>query len=835
MRIFINYRREDTRHVAGRLAADLAERYGTENVFLDTRSIIGGELFKDVIKDAASDADVLIALIGERWLNARDDHRRRLDDPGDLVRGEIEMALERELRVIPALVDGTPMPPVDQLPDAIRPMAERNAIELSHSRWESDVERLIETLDAADRAEEPMLRVPPTPLIGREGELEQLCELLRRPDVRLVTLVGPGGTGKTRLALEVAARIAREFGDGVLFVPLAPITDPKLVASEIARATDTRESTGTDLTKSLKKALQLRRLLLVLDNFEHLMEAALVVAEILTGAHELKVLITSRAPLRISGEHVYPLPPLAVPPPAASTPREVLGAPAGALFVERAQAADAGFRLTDENAAAVAEICRRLDGLPLALELAAARTRLLAPPAMLERLGRGLDLLTRGARDAEDRQRTLRRAIEWSYDLLEPAEQMLLGRLSVFSGGWTLEAAEAVCNAELDSLDVLIENSLITARRGRYDMLETIRAFAQSVGGRERELERRHAGYYADLSEAAERNFETQDQRRAMTVLDSEQDNIRAALRWSIDTKDGDTAARAASGVGYLWYLRGNISVGRAWFDEIKTLEIGSDRLRRRVLTQIGNLANAHGDFRAAVEAYEEALDLSRRLGDASMTAAALNNLGTARMLGGELDPARTLFTASTEMASAAGDHVGVASAACNLGALAIWREDYRAAEEFLTRAVEVARRIAHAFGLAESLSNLAIAVIALGDLDRARSVLEEALGLAVELNAEHVVADVISNVAYALGAAGRGNIGARLLGAADAARKRADVVLSPFAMEVHDRIERHVRKGATPSAFDEARERGSKLALADAAREANRCLPLLGIETSVQ
>src|SRR5918997_891894 len=471
-----------------------------------------------------------------------------------------------------------------------------------------------------------------TPLVGREREVEAVCGLLRSSETRLLTLLGPGGTGKTRVGLQVAAELADDFEDGVFFVPIAAITDPALVAPTIARTLGLSE--GAQPPEELLEGYLLdRQTLLLLDNLEQVIEAAPVVERLLSSAANLKILATSRIPLGLYGEYEFPVPPLSLPDPDSLPPLEHLTEyEAIRLFVERARAVRPDFSLTEESGPAVVEICERLDGLPLAIELAAARIKLLPPRVLLDRLGNRLKILTGGARNLPERQRTLRNAIEWSYRLLDEGEKMLFGRLGVFSSGATLEAMEAVCDAEGDlPTDVfegassLLNKSLVRQEEGaggepRFVMLETIHEFANvKLEGRgEAEAVRcAHAEYFLALAEEADPMLWGAEDAAWLDRLEQEHDNMRTALSWAIEHEEGELALRLGAALPWFWYMEGYYGEGRRWLEAAlgKDWDAAAAEARARALEGVGWLASGQGDLDRAQAPTEEGLKLSTETG----------------------------------------------------------------------------------------------------------------------------------------------------------------------------------------------------------------------------
>jgi predicted ATPase/class 3 adenylate cyclase len=682
------------------------------------------------------------------------------------------------------------------------------------------------------------LRLEPTPLVGRRSQVEEVAERLGGKEVRLLTLTGPGGTGKTRLALQAGADLLEEFDDGVFFVSLATITDPELVPSAIAGSLGLKESAGQSLEENLEGYLRQKRLLLILDNFEQVLEGGPLVGDLLSACPDLKVLATSRIALRLYGEQEYPVPPLEVPdslrlpPPARLVQYEAVR-----LFVERARAVKLDFEVTDENASAVAEICVHLDGLPLAIELAAARIKLLPPGALLSRLGDRLGLLKGGARDLPDRQRTLRATIDWSYGLLDEDEKTLFGKLSVFSGGSTLEAIDEVCDPEeeLEALEVvgsLLEKSLLRREEGadgesRFVMLETIQEYAREKleeSGATEEMRRRHAEHYLALAETAEPELLGADQGRWMRRLGTEFANLRETHTWSLEPgrEGGERAGmrlRLAAALWRFWTAQ-RFGEGKVWLQTALERDTGgSPTLRAKALGALGFILLFQHDYERAIAALEEAIALYGELGDKSGAAFALTNLGWATLHGDYRGRVPAFVReAETLMQEDIDDHaraiLGIVRASAAIG-----QGDLDSAMLQLEESLALCRELGDRRSAAMALFVLGVTELRRGHLERGATLLEEGAQISREL------ADRLGTPYFAEGlaklAALRGSPvrAARLWGAAEALREQMGMSLSKFdrANSDYERDLALVRSALDEATFEAAWAEGRAMSFEQA------------------
>ena len=594
--------------------------------------------------------------------------------------------------------------------------------------------------EAPTRSTRP-LPVPPTPLVGRRLELAAVSALFRDEGARLVTLTGPGGTGKTRLGLAVADALEPELRDGAVFVGLATVSSPELVVSTVAEALEVHED-------EVGEHLRERRMLLVLDNFEQLLAAAPFFGDLLAAAPRLLVLATSRAPLRLAAEREYPVPPFDTP--RADLPFEALvQTDALRLFTARARAVDPGFELDSLTAPDIARVCGRLDGLPLAIELAAARSKLLAPAEILERLEREPHLLPAGPRDAPARQQTLAATIRWSYDLLGPEERVAFARLGVFSGGCTLDAAEAVCDVSLETLASLVDNNLLRRRDSRFTMLETVRHFAvERLDESEPDaMRRRHAEWLTELAEAAKAaNLGGEDPVPWLDRLEAEHSNVRAALDWAI-AADVALALQLVTALRPFWEVRGHWAEGLRWADQALAADhVAPPELRSNAVAFAAGAAMRVGELARADELYSEVLELARRLGDAEGEARALSDLGTVASVRGDLPEARRLLAESVQRYRELAVPRGLAIALSNLGDVAGQEGQFDEAIALTNEGLEIQRELRDKGRQAISLYNLGFFSLQAGEVDGARDWLERAVELTFDLGYKEVMAYTLAS-----------------------------------------------------------------------------------------
>jgi predicted ATPase/DNA-binding CsgD family transcriptional regulator/Tfp pilus assembly protein PilF len=629
-------------------------------------------------------------------------------------------------------------------------------------------------------------------IIGREKEVEAVRGLLSQPNMRLLTLVGPGGVGKTRLALQLAWEMLEQFEDGVHFVELAAILEADLVVPTIATTLQVREAPGASLLSTLKSHLLDKRILLVLDNFEQVISAGPALAELLAMCPNLKLLVTSRAAIGLRSEQQFAVSPLAIPNTAKLREHqlgtlgsaELLRYGAIELFAQRASTIEFAFKLTDDNAEAVIEVCRRVDGLTLAIELVAAHTRLLSPQSILARLTQPLRLLTGGPLDAPGRHRTMRDTIEWSYRLLGEGEQRLFRRLSVFVGGFSVRVAEAVCNEGgdisieaddpraievLEGLEALVAKSLVRrVEQGededkRLAMLETVRAYAweqlvesdegraQGTAPAAQAMRRRHADYYLWLAERAEPGLEAHDTAAWLDQLDRDHDNLRAALGWLLEqgqTETAEEALRLLVSLRVFWDGRAHFGEHVRWLEKALT-QIGDEvtPMRSRALRRGSIVARKQGDYPRARAWAEQAVAMARELGDKRQITDALNALAAIELVQGDYSAARSLMEETLAAYRELGVDVFIASTLNNLGEVARYQSDYTSAEGYYRESLGIFRAMGDQTGIIESVGNWGHSLHQLGKFQEARAAFLEAMALAQEINAPTRAAAVLTGL----------------------------------------------------------------------------------------
>lgn len=727
--------------------------------------------------------------------------------------------------------------------------------------------------------------LPPLPLpaactsfVGREKELADVKDLLRGEHVRLLTLTGAGGSGKTRLALRAAAEIKEEFSGGVYMVPLSSVTDPATVASTIAQVVGLAYTGGMPVPEALQLYLRLSvpsPTLLFLDNFEQVVAAAPLLSALLANCPLLKIFVTSRALLDLSGEYVYPVPPLAAPDPKQLLPaEELIRNPAVTLFAQRAAAVDVDFTLREDNIHAVAEICSRLDGLPLAIELAAARVKILPPAAMLVRLGHSLDILTCGQRDLPARQQTLRSTIDWSHSLLSAAEQTLLRRLAVFTGGCTLESAEAVCNTRrdldidvLDGMSSLLNKNLLDRSdqqngEGRFTMLQTIREYALErlkAGGEEEFTRRAHAAYCIVLAEQGAAQVAEEDRATWLAIWDAEYDNLRDALDWLIETESGEWALRLGTALFAYWERREHLAEGRARLEAILKMNSVASRTRERARTAwyAGIFADKQGDFPRAIRLNKESLSIFRELDDRKGIAAQLGYLAHALHQAGNVAEARSFFEQSLAACRELKDPAAIATTLSNfaefvaaqgeyllarslfeealslfrqlgngssvgwslnhLGDVAFDEKDFAEASRFYHEGYEAFRRAGDRWGIARSLADLGRLASEKNDQKGARSLFETALRVFAELGHIRGIARVMEGLACVAVREGNRDKAVTLCAAAEGLRQRVGAPKRPAETAQLAHILEPARRDRDQAAIDALCAEGFHMPLEEA------------------
>ena len=681
-----------------------------------------------------------------------------------------------------------------------------------------------------------------TSFVGRKQEMAAVSRLLAT--ARLLTLIGAGGVGKTRLALQVAAEVLDSFSDGVWLVEFAPLSDPVLVQHAVTSALGMREEAGRSVLATLADYLQSRHVLLVFDNCEHLVAACAALAEsLLRTCSRLHIVATSREALRIGGETVWRVPSLPQPHPRQLPAFDhVTQYEAVQLFSERAAAVEPGFTLTNQNARAVAQVCHQLDGIPLAIELAAGRMSMFSVAQIAARLDERFRLLTGGSRTALPRQQTLRATVDWSYALLSKGEQALLQRLSVFAGNWTLEAVEAICAEEtaqgggegedvLGVLTQLVNKSLVIAEEQdgevRYRLLETIRHYAHEKlvdAGQEEEMCRRHWEWCLRLTEEAEPKLRGMEQAVWLKRLETEHDNLRAALGRSLSAGEGEIAARLAGALWQFWATHSHFSEGRHWLDAILANRSSlSASAQSKVLLVAGELARWQGDSERARALHTQRLTLHRHLGDNKGIAESLNYLGWVAVYQGDHEQAAKLSEESLALYRELGNKQGVASSLLGLAVAALFRREYKRAAALCEESITIRQELQDRSFLVYSLVNLTMATTLQGDFERAMQACREALAVSQDLGHKNGLAFSLEAMAGIAGAQGQAERAAKLFGAGQALQDAIGAPLSPGLRVLYERVMMTTRDRLGEAAFAEIWAQGRAMPLEQAIAEAEQ------------